>query len=353
MLFVGASAATVLALTLGGRSEAQETAKPRTYRMGFSMIPPKMDLTVALKNFDIWSKRADAAIDHRDVPWKFLLSGGKAEDFIKKEVLDLMNAYRQKGFVIASTVDLGDGLDRAKEAKELTELKRSIAEPEVQKVYVDYVEAYARMVQPDYIGFVSEVNLLADNFPKETYAGLVKMCSAASERVKRVAPKSRQYVSVQVDWAWGKMAPKTAYEGCERVYRDFPYIQVLGVSSYPAFAYPDPESIPLDYYSRLLAGRKMPIIQVEGGWPSTNTEPLKSDPDKQARYVRRLMAVLDSCKAEFVAPLMFADLDVSTYPMFQGTILPFFATMGFTDSDWKPKPALAEWDAGFKRPLTK
>ncbi|MDT9170843.1 hypothetical protein, partial [Escherichia coli] len=85
----------------------------------------------------------------------------------------------------------------------------------------------------------------------------------------------------------------------------FPYIQVLGVSSYPAFAWPSPEDIPLDYYSRLLNGRRMPIIQVEGGWPSTNTEPLKSDPEKQARYVKRLAAVLDECRAEFVSPLMY------------------------------------------------
>ena len=69
--------------------------------------------------------------------------------------------------------------------------------------------------------------------------------------------------------------------------------------------------------------------------------------------MKRLAAILDDCHAEFVGPLMYADLDLSTYPMFKGTIIPMYATMGMTDIDWKPKPALAEWDAVFKRPLAR
>lgn len=346
-------AAIGLALAIASKKEAEQGVKPRTYRMGFSPIPPKMDMQSALKNLDEWGKRADGAIDHRDVPWKFMLEGGKPEEFLKKEVLDLMAAFRQKKYLIVCTVDPGDGIDRAKEAKPLREMNRSIAEPAVQKVYVDYVEAFARSVKPDYLGLGSEVNLLEANFPEKTKAGMLKMCAEAAERVKKVSPETKLYVSVQVDWAWGKLGNPKGNEGCEQIFKDFPYIQALGVSSYPAFGFAEPEQIPNDYYRKLLNGRKMPILMVEGGWPSTNTEPLKSNPEKQARWVKKLAQVLDDCDAKFVGLLMYADLDLSTYPMFQGTILPFFATMGLTDTGWKAKPALAEWDAVFKRPLAK
>ena len=321
--------------------------------MGFSPIPPKMDMQTALKNLNEWSKHADGAIDHRDVPWKFLLGGGKPEEYIRKEVMDLMAAFRNKSFLIVCTVDLADGIDRAKEARELRELKRSIAEPEVQKAYVGYVETFAKMVQPDYLGLGSEVNLLEANFPQKTTDGMLKMCAEAAERVKKVSPKTKLYVSVQVDWAWGKLGNPKGNEGCERIFKEFPYIQALGVSSYPAFGFSEPEQIPDDYYRKLLNGRKLPILMVEGGWPSTNTEPVKSSPEKQARWVKKLAAVLDDCDAKFVGLLMYADLDLSSFPQFQGTVLPLFATMGMTDTNWNPMPALKEWDLLFARKLAK
>lgn len=321
--------------------------------MGFSPIAPKFDIQTILKGIDEWSKHADCALDHRDVPWKELLSGQNAEEWVKKEVVPLTDLFRKRGFVLACTVDLADGLDRSKESKVLREMGRSIAEPEVQKVYVDYVSAFAKFVKPEYLGLGSEVNLLADNLPPKTYAGIVQMTSRAAARVKTLSPKTTLYVSAQVEWAWGKFSGEPGYKGCERVFKDFPYIQALGVSSYPAFGWPKPEDIPSDYYRKLLNGRKLPIVMVEGGWPSTTVAPLNSDPDKQARWVRKLGSVLDDCRAQFVALMMYADLDMSSYTQFQGTVLPFFATMGLADTSFKPKPALADWDEIFHRPLQK
>ncbi|MFI5387839.1 MAG: hypothetical protein ACHQ50_17150, partial [Fimbriimonadales bacterium] len=231
----------------------------RTYRMGFSLVGPRFETKIILKTIDEWSKHADGALDHRDVPWKALLNGGSAEANIRKEVMPVMDLYRSRGFTLVCTVDLANGIDRTKEAKELVAMGRSVTEPAVQKVYVDYVTAFARIVKPDYLGLGSELNLLGDNIPPKTYAAIVEMAAKAAEEVKRVAPKTQLYVSAQVEWAWGKLGGTArTYQGCEKIFKDFPYIQALGVSSYPAFGWSDPDQIPNDYYRRLLNGRRMP-----------------------------------------------------------------------------------------------
>lgn len=353
LLFSVIVGSALAAAALGALSQGdREAPKPRTYRMGFSLIGPKFDVETIVRNIDEWSKHADGAIDHRDVPWKSLLAGGDAGAWVRKEVVPVTNLYRSRHFVLACTVDLADGIDRTKEAKELRDAGRSIAEPAVQKVYVDYVTAFAKEVKPDYLGLGSEVNLLADNLPKATYDALVKMAGEAARAVNRVSPGTKLYVSAQVEWAWGKFPGQKGFQGCERIFKDFPYVRALGVSSYPAFGWSEPEQIPLDYYRKLLGGRDLPVLMVEGGWPATTVQTIASDPDKQARWVRRLAAVLDDCRAVFVGLLTYTDLDLDSIPQLKGTIIPFFATMGMADIRFQPKPALREWDLVFKRPLS-
>src|SRR5438552_9582359 len=70
------------------------TQATRSYFMGFSIIPPKPDLNVAIKSAEIWTKRADAAIMHLDVPWTLLLAGTSPEDVLRKDGIDLEHHYR-------------------------------------------------------------------------------------------------------------------------------------------------------------------------------------------------------------------------------------------------------------------
>jgi hypothetical protein len=52
-----------------------------------------------------------------------------------------------------------------------------------------------------------------------------------------------------------------------------------------------------------------------------------------------------------VFQLSFTDLDLGSFPKPLPAILPLFAALGLVDSDLRPKPALATWDAVFARPL--
>src|SRR4029078_6099133 len=78
--------AMVLALAACGKSDSTGRASSklpaRTFRMGFSAIPPKATQESALATIDAWTRRADAAIMHNSVPYHALLTGTSATTFV-------------------------------------------------------------------------------------------------------------------------------------------------------------------------------------------------------------------------------------------------------------------------------
>jgi hypothetical protein len=325
----------------------------RTFRMGFSANPPQPTNESALATVNAWTKHADAAIMHVSVPYKSLLSGITATTYVNTVDLPLANLYRGKGFPLVITVDVTDGLNRAAEAPDLVQLKRSITEPAVQLVYRQYVQAVTSLIRPDYLGLAAETNLIRQQAPANVYAAMVQMTNAAAADVRAIGGTlPLLYTSMQADFAWGP--PPAAYRGVETDFKDFPFNQVLAISSYPYFVYADPDQIPLDYYTRLEGGRSLPIMVVEGGWTSAAVGSIQSSTATQARYVRRHEKLLDSAKAIAVFQLNFSDIDISTYPpQPPGSSLALFTSIGFVDATLKPKPALATHDSIFARPFRK
>jgi len=90
--------AMVLALAACGKSDstgpASSTLPARTFRMGFSAIPPKATQESALATIDAWTRRADAAIMHNSVPYRALLTGTSATTFVTTVDKPLADYYR-------------------------------------------------------------------------------------------------------------------------------------------------------------------------------------------------------------------------------------------------------------------
>src|SRR6266850_460842 len=78
---------------------------PRSFRMGFSGIPPRLDLNVAIASINLWSQRADAAIMSYELPWDSLLAGVPPESIAVRELLLLANYYRAKGHQLWVYID--------------------------------------------------------------------------------------------------------------------------------------------------------------------------------------------------------------------------------------------------------
>ena len=323
--------------------------------MGFSVIPPKPDIKLAIQSMEIWTRRADAAIMHLDVPWALLLAGTSPEDALRKDGVDLEHYYRSRHLKLVVTIDVTNGPGRESEAPALVAAHRSITEPAVQRLYRNYVRALVEMLHPDYLGLAAESNLIRQIAPPPVYNAVVKMTNDAASDIRRShsATALPLYISVQVETAWGKLGHQGGYVGIDQDLRDFPFVNLLGLSSYPYLGgFKDPDQIPLDYYTRVIGSRVLPVMVVEGGWPSASVRGMfSSSPEMQSRYITRQSRLLDQARAIGVFQLSFTDLDLGSFPKPVPAILPLFATLGLVDANLKSKPALATWDKVFARRL--
>jgi hypothetical protein len=322
--------------------------------MGFSVVPPKPDIKLAVQSLEMWTRRADAAIMHMDVPWALLLAGSSPEDALRKDGIELARYYRSKKLQLVVTIDVTNGLGRETESPALVAAHRSITEPAVQGLYRNFVREVVETLRPDYLGLAAETNMTRAMAPRPVYSAVVKMANDAAADIRRSRSASALplYASVQVETAWGKL-PRGPYLGVAQDLRDFPFMNVLALSSYPYLGgFADPDHIPLDYYTRVRGTRSLPVMVVEGGWPSENVRGMfSSSPEMQARYILRQSQLLEKANAIAVFQLSFTDIDVASFPKPVPAILPLFATLGLVDVNFKPKPALATWDKIFARRL--
>lgn len=325
--------------------------------MGFSTNPPRPTVAAVVEGIDQWSRRAEYAAIHEEVPWRDLLTGMTPDAILERDKVQLVAYLRGKGLKLYFMADSTDGLAREQEAPQLRALGRSLAEPEVQQAYRAYVLAVARKLQPEIIGLAAETNLVRAAASPALYAAVVRTANDAAAELRAAGSSATLLASVQVETAWGVLGNggvtggSTSYVGIERDLADFPFAQWLGLSSYPYLGYAQPEDVPLDYYRRLLAGRTLPVMVVEGGWSSASVGSVRSSPSNQARYIARHAQLLDAVAARGVIQLVYADIDASSFPPPLPANLPLFTHIGLVNSDFAAKPALAEWDLLFARPL--
>jgi len=324
----------------------------RSFLMGFSAIPPRLDTAILVPAINLWALRADAAIIHASPPWAALVGGVSPATAVDTVQVPLANYFRGKGLALVFTVDATDGLNRAAEAPELVALGRSVTDTVIQRLYREWVFAVADKLRPDYLGLVAETNLIRAIAPDSVYRALVVMANAVATQIRAAALPSRLYVSVQVETAWGRLTPGGGpYEGIAPDLADFPFVDAIGLSSYPYLGgFVLPEDLPLDYYSRIVQGTTLPVLVVEGGWPSITVGAVTSTRGVQARYIARQVQLLDQASARGLFQLTFYDLDTTGMALPPGSILPLFIHLGLADSALQAKPALSTWDSVFARP---
>lgn len=332
----------------------------RSWRMGFSALPPRPDQAVALQVLALWAPRADAAISHEDVPWDSLLAGVRADSLALRLALPLARYYRSKGFLYAYEIDPTNGIDRSAEASALVRTGHSIGEPRVQALFRQWAAAVDSVIAPDWLGLASETNLIRLAAPASLYANLARMSRSAADTLATLHARWRRaaspvlYTTVQVETAWGRLGGAPGYQGIATDLADFPFGGVLGLSSYPYLGgFTEPESIQADYYARIAADAHRPVMVVEGGWSSASLSGVSTTPQKQARYIRTQGRLLAAAHAIAWWQLTFTDLALSAFqPLPPGANLLPFASLGLVDSALTVKPALAPWDSLFALPQT-
>jgi hypothetical protein len=344
-------AATTAAACGGGSTDP--TLPARTFCMGFSALPPRPSLESVLATIEAWRTHADCANVSLTPPWRALLADTSAAFLVRRDTRELAALYRSRGLPLLVQIDATDGLGREREAPELVALGRSISEPAVQAAYREYVLAVDSIVRPDYLGLAMETNLVRAIAPATLYSALRTMVNASAAALAASGSTTKLFVSVQVETAWGRLPTAGSFVGVATDRRDFPFIHALGLSSYPFLGgFAQPEEVPDDYFARLAAdgGPALPMLVMEGGWSSASVGPVSSSPEKQARWIRRQVALADRASLVAITQLTFTDIDLDVVELPPGSIVPLFASIGLVDEDFHAKPALAEWDRARRRP---
>ncbi len=151
-------------------------------------------------------------------------------------------------------------------------------------------------------GGAAETNLIRAAGTAALYSAVVQAANDAAADLRAAGRSAPLMISVQVETAWGGFTGG-GYVGVEQGFQDFPFTNILGLSSYPYFVYVQPENIPSNYYTRVLNGRTLPVMIVEGGWTSASVGSIVSSPDMQARYITRHAQLLDSVHASAMIQL--------------------------------------------------
>ncbi|MDQ2768526.1 MAG: hypothetical protein M3Y30_15395 [Gemmatimonadota bacterium] len=351
-LIACALATIAIAAACGSDSSAGPGGTNRSYFMGFSDFPPAPDTALLRRTVQMWNTRADAAIMHIDPPWAALLAGGDADSLVVADVLPLRLAYAQQlNKVVVIETDVTNGIDRTSESPALVTLGRSITEDTVQRLYRRWVRSLDSIADPDFLGLASETNLIRAAASPAVYAAVVKMTNDAAADVHTIQ-RSFLYVSVQAEVAWGRLAgPAGTFVGVDRDRADFPFIDMLGVSSYPYLGgFTDPSQMPDDYYSRLRGSPALLLMVTEGGWSSANVGAVRSSPTLQEAWIERAAILLDNAHALAWFQLDFTDINLVAFglPADDPQLAPF-VYIGLVDTALTPKPALAQWDKVFAR----
>ncbi|MBL7846015.1 MAG: hypothetical protein JNL40_01005 [Cyclobacteriaceae bacterium] len=327
----------------------------RTYRMGFANSAPRFDdFNLVLQSLQIWTTRADAAIVNTEVPWDTLFSGTPAKDYVARHYAGLVDFYRSKNFKLWVYIDPQNGLDRANDALELVAMGKSIADPEAQALYRKFVLAMDSVLKPEHLGLALETNLIRAAASSAIYQGVKKAANDAAAELAGRGTTAKLSVSVQVDVAWGNLGGG-GYVGVAQDFADFPFIEELGLSSYPYFGISSPDQLPDNYYSKLVESKSLPVFVSEGGWSSGSVSlagtSFTSSPQLQAAYIKRQRALLDAAKAIAWFQLTFTDIDIASLTPPIPENLGYFIYLGLVDINLQPKPALSAWDEVFAVPL--
>lgn len=311
--------------------------------MGFSPIPPRLDTTLLNQVLTLTTQHSDAGLVQLGIPWAILLADTAAAREVRVVRLPLVQYYRATGRAVTVALDVTDGLNRAAEAPELVAAGRSITDTAVQRRYREYVAAVDSVLRPDYLSLAAETNLIRLLAPAPVYQAVVRMAGDAALEREAQGSRTKLLVSVQVETAWGRLQGGTTYVGIAQDLADFPFIDALGLSSYPFLGgFAVPEDIPLDYYTRLVDGTTLSPLVLEGGWPS---EEFNSSPAMQARYISRHALILNRARATALFQITFTDLVPDLAPG-----LGPFSHLGLVDTLLDPKPALAVWDSLLELP---
>ncbi|MFV1859887.1 MAG: hypothetical protein ACC647_11145 [Anaerolineales bacterium] len=324
---------------------------------GFFPAPPEGTSEAVLKHFETMGENADFILIQPNIPWEDFLAGVEGESQQRTDLTNQTILARQNGLEWIFVVDPLNGMDRREFFGLPSGWDPSFGNPDVREAFTNFTLWIVREFEPSYLGLASEINTYMDAQPDDV-ENFVSLYKEVYERVKAEAPETQIFVTFQWDDLNNMLAP--AAEGrpagqtnWDQVDAFEPQLDLWAISSYPYFAFPNGEGISADYYTPLLERTSKPLAVAEGGWTSQPIGPIYGDEAGQTAYLQALHDQLGD-RLSFWVYLILSDFNMDSFAAImrsQGRAesdietLSIFASVGLTQFDGTPKPALTLWNA--------
>lgn len=352
-------AALALALLTGcrpGESVTTYTARerpvsgePRAFLLGFSDVPTTLTDDAYTAIFDTAADFGEVILVQRTPAWGEFVPGGRVSDRLAAEIAATRDAARARGLQIVAALDPFDptargrlgGLPAAYSGKSLTD-------PDLRSAFVAEAAYLARTMRPEFLVLGTEINATFERNP-EGYFAFVEAYLEAYDAVKAVSPNTQVMVTYQYEELMGVVPELPPHAPRWDLLDDLgESIDVVGVTSYPSFAYPTARKVPPRYYLDLALHTDRPIAFVGVGFASgvgrdgvnSGTEP------EQRRFLQRLFEDADRLRSPLVVWFVAQDLSFAAAPPFD-----LLGSIGLRDALDAPKEAWPVWAAAASRPV--
>ncbi|KAF0107427.1 MAG: hypothetical protein FD146_1905 [Anaerolineaceae bacterium] len=323
---------------------------------GFFPSPPEVSLQSVMDTYAAIGQHGDVVLLQQAIPWEDFVAGADGES---AAVTDIHNQYilaHQNGLEVVFVVDPLNGLNRREFQGLPAGWEASFANPDVRAAFTNFTLRIVREFHPKYLGLASEINTYHDTHPDD-FPNFLSLYNETYALVKAEAPETQIFVTFQWE-ELNNLMPSVAqgdpYDiNWDQIEQFEPNLDLWVISSYPFVIFQSGADIPADYYSPLLARTAKPLAVAEGGYTSEPVGPFPGDPQSQVDYLNAIHAQIGG-RLAFWIYLLINDFNLDSYASFMQqngqngsdiNTLGMFASVGLTEADRTPKPALAVWDS--------
>ena len=354
------TAGLVLALASGCR-EATTSAEtfvprdrpvagdPRPFQLGFSDVPRELTSEAYTRHFDLVANYGEAILMQRPASWADFLPGGSISDGTREEVIAAREAARVRGLETVVALDPFDPANRGRlQGLPANYEGRTLADADLRAAFVAEAEFLARNMRPTYLVLGTEVNATYERNP-EGYFAFVEVYQEAYDTVKAASPQTLVLVTYQYEELLGVVPELPPHAPRWELLDDLEgRLDVLGLTSYPSFAYPTARKVPLEYYLQIEDYTDLPVAFIGVGFASgpgragvnASTEP------EQRRFLQRLLA--DAFTLQTPLLIWFAAEDLGFAATAPYDLL---KSIGLRDAAGAAKEAWTVWVETSNRPL--
>lgn len=265
----------------------------------------------------------------------FIYQWGELDIEIPRLMVEKSRRAGLEPIIGLSPTTLGEGrkeLDLPADVRRRAAPHVSFSNPAIRAAFKMTAAELARLQVP-YLCLATEINFLALQRLDE-YIHFASLYKETYALVKRIAPRTRVFVSFQ--WEWMRILdarePHRIADHRKLVDIFRPELDVVGLTTYPAPFHEAPENLAPDYFT-WLAHHVLPtdeILLMEVGWPTRGS----GNEQEQHQFVRALPELLKAVNVSVVAWALLHDVGLEAFDANLNSV-------GLITADGRRKPGFA------------